>query len=153
MEEQPETAQSINSLAYSVKQDIVFGPDQYNPKTKEGQRLLAHELAHVVQQRQSPLTGGQTGTLSIQRQPRPKQPLFPLSRPRSCIKIQTYPMSRIRSTIRIYFHSSLPSTSSTYMLKTAYREGSKSYSPPSGFKERVRKRSKRKSQSAFGRLS
>lgn len=43
-----ESAQSVNALAYSVKQDIVFGPGQYAPKTKEGQRLLAHELVHTI---------------------------------------------------------------------------------------------------------
>jgi hypothetical protein len=29
---------------------VVFGDGQYRPHTADGQRLLAHELAHVVQQ-------------------------------------------------------------------------------------------------------
>jgi hypothetical protein len=43
------SAQSVNALAYTVGQDIVFAPSQYAPKTREGQKLLAHELTHVLQ--------------------------------------------------------------------------------------------------------
>jgi len=38
------------SLAYTVGHDVVFGAGQYAPSTGAGQRLLAHELTHVVQQ-------------------------------------------------------------------------------------------------------
>jgi hypothetical protein len=48
-----ESAQSVNALAYTVGQDIVFGPGQYASRTNEGQRLLAHELTHVIQQDKS----------------------------------------------------------------------------------------------------
>ncbi len=44
------SAQSIHALAYAAGEDIVFAPQQYEPSTERGQRLLAHELAHVVQQ-------------------------------------------------------------------------------------------------------
>jgi len=40
----------IGASAYTVGQDIVFGSRQYAPSTGPGQRLLAHELTHVVQQ-------------------------------------------------------------------------------------------------------
>lgn len=53
-----ESAQGINALAYTVGSDIVFGSGQYAPETNAGQRLLAHELTHVVQQR-SGLVAGQ----------------------------------------------------------------------------------------------
>ena len=43
-------AQSVAARAYTVGQDIVFAAGQYAPQTDAGQRLLAHELAHVVQQ-------------------------------------------------------------------------------------------------------
>lgn len=46
-----ESAQAVGALAYTVGRDIVFGAGQYAPGTAAGQRLLAHELAHVVQQR------------------------------------------------------------------------------------------------------
>ena len=52
-----ESAQSVNALAYSVKQDIVFGPGQYTPRTKEGQQLLAHELVHTIQSRDGTAEG------------------------------------------------------------------------------------------------
>ena len=45
-----ESAQTVNALAYTVGHDVVFGAGHYQPITGEGQRLLAHELTHVVQQ-------------------------------------------------------------------------------------------------------
>lgn len=45
-----ESARAVNALAYTVGQSIVFGTGQYAPETAAGQRLLAHELMHVVQQ-------------------------------------------------------------------------------------------------------
>lgn len=51
-----ESARSLDALAYTLGNDIVFGPGQYSPATTAGQRLLAHELTHVVQQSRSPDT-------------------------------------------------------------------------------------------------
>lgn len=45
-----ESARSVRALAYTVGQDIVFREQQYAPATAVGKQLLAHELAHVVQQ-------------------------------------------------------------------------------------------------------
>jgi hypothetical protein len=45
-----ESARAINALAYTAKQNIVFGNGQYAPQTHSGRQLIAHELAHVVQQ-------------------------------------------------------------------------------------------------------
>ncbi len=45
------SASALNARAYTVGHDIVFGSGEYMPSTESGQRLLAHELAHVVQQR------------------------------------------------------------------------------------------------------
>lgn len=45
-----ESARSVNALAYTVGQNIVFDMGQYSPKAKNGQSLLAHELTHTVQQ-------------------------------------------------------------------------------------------------------
>lgn len=45
-----ESAQAVNAVAYTVGRDVVFGAGQYAPHNREGQRLLAHELTHVVQQ-------------------------------------------------------------------------------------------------------
>jgi hypothetical protein len=45
-----QSAKSINALAYTHSNHIVFGTNQYQPNTEVGQRLMAHELTHVVQQ-------------------------------------------------------------------------------------------------------
>lgn len=45
------SAQGVGALAYTVGRDVVFAPGHYAPDTRAGTRLLAHELAHVVQQR------------------------------------------------------------------------------------------------------
>ena len=62
------SAHAVSALAYTVGRDIVFGAGQYQPGTNAGQRLLAHELAHVAQQgpheqalQGRGLLGGETG--------------------------------------------------------------------------------------------
>ena len=50
------SATSLNALAYTVGNNIVFGHDNYHPSTIEGRRLLAHELTHVVQESRSAST-------------------------------------------------------------------------------------------------
>ncbi|WP_322061173.1 eCIS core domain-containing protein [Paraburkholderia sp. J63] len=45
------SADAVNAEAYTVGHDIVFGAGRYAPATTSGRKLLAHELAHVVQQR------------------------------------------------------------------------------------------------------
>ena len=45
-----ETAQAVNARAYTVGHNIAFGAGHYAPGTSGGQKLLAHELTHVVQQ-------------------------------------------------------------------------------------------------------
>jgi hypothetical protein len=44
-------APSIGALAFTRGSHIHFAPGRYNPHTAAGQRVLGHELAHVVQQR------------------------------------------------------------------------------------------------------
>ncbi|WP_322814461.1 DUF4157 domain-containing protein [Chloroflexus sp.] len=44
------TARSLGAVAYTIGRDVFFAPGQYAPHTPAGQRLLAHELTHVVQQ-------------------------------------------------------------------------------------------------------
>jgi hypothetical protein len=47
-------ARSINARAFTAGPDVVFGAGTYNPHTAAGQHLLAHELAHIVQQGAQP---------------------------------------------------------------------------------------------------
>lgn len=51
--EAAESARALNAMAFTVGHDVVFGAGQYAPETEQGKRLLAHELTHVVQQRNS----------------------------------------------------------------------------------------------------
>jgi hypothetical protein len=55
-----ESARSVKARAYTLGRDVVFDSGEYQPHTDGGKALLAHELAHTVQQ----TTGGR---LSIQR--------------------------------------------------------------------------------------
>lgn len=48
--EAEQSAGAINARAYTVGNHIAFASAQYQPSSSEGRRLLAHELAHVVQQ-------------------------------------------------------------------------------------------------------
>lgn len=45
-----ESARAVNALAYTVGRDVVFDEGAYRPETDAGQRLIAHELTHVIQQ-------------------------------------------------------------------------------------------------------
>jgi hypothetical protein len=45
-----ESARAVNAKAYTVGQHIVFDEGKYNPTSPSGKQLLAHELAHTVQQ-------------------------------------------------------------------------------------------------------
>ncbi len=62
-----ESARAVNALAYTVGREVVFGAGRYAPGTMAGQRLLAHELVHVVQQ-----GNGSQHPLAVQRQPQPR---------------------------------------------------------------------------------
>lgn len=45
------TATALQARAYTVGQDVAFGLGHYAPYNNAGRRLIAHELAHTVQQR------------------------------------------------------------------------------------------------------
>jgi hypothetical protein len=55
-------ASSLGAIAYTWGTNIHFAPGQYNPHTLQGQKLLGHELWHVVQQKngrvRNPFGGG-----------------------------------------------------------------------------------------------
>jgi Domain of unknown function (DUF4157) len=48
-----ESARDLRARAYTVGNDIVFAAGEYRPESEAGRRLLAHELAHVVQRKES----------------------------------------------------------------------------------------------------
>src|SRR5215813_14360706 len=55
-------ATSLGAIAYTWGTNIHFAPGQYNPHTLQGQKLLGHELWHVLQQKsgrvRNPFGGG-----------------------------------------------------------------------------------------------
>ena len=48
-----ESSKAIHALAYTVGHNLVFSTGQYKPQTFKGRSLIAHELAHVLQQKNS----------------------------------------------------------------------------------------------------
>ena len=72
-----EAARAVSARAFTVGQDIFFGANRYDPHSREGQRLLAHELTHTVQQ-----SGGANGLFgpgpSLQRDPIPDSAAKPV---------------------------------------------------------------------------
>ena len=49
-EDAAQSAQTLHARAFTAGQDVFFGHGQFTPDTGEGKKLLAHELAHVIQQ-------------------------------------------------------------------------------------------------------
>jgi hypothetical protein len=47
-----QSTRALSAQAYTVGEDIVFAPGRFTPQHPAGQELLAHELVHVVQNRQ-----------------------------------------------------------------------------------------------------
>jgi hypothetical protein len=63
-----DSARAVGAQAYAFGSRIVFGAGMYQPSTREGRRLLAHELAHVAQQ------SAGNAPAAIRRQPPPATP-------------------------------------------------------------------------------
>jgi hypothetical protein len=63
------SAQALKARAYTQGHHIIFNRGQYDPGSLRGQRLLAHELAHVVHQMgRNPTTVDSSEPQPIQRQ-------------------------------------------------------------------------------------
>jgi outer membrane protein OmpA-like peptidoglycan-associated protein len=61
--EAAQAAAALNARAYTVGPAIVFGAGEYAPATAAGRQLLAHELAHTIQQGERP--AGAPGGLAV----------------------------------------------------------------------------------------
>ncbi|HLL91769.1 MAG TPA: DUF4157 domain-containing protein [Solirubrobacteraceae bacterium] len=55
-------ARSVQARAFTTGRDVFFARGEYRPGTADGDRLIAHELAHVSQQRGAPMGGALTVT-------------------------------------------------------------------------------------------
>ena len=62
------SSDAMGASAYTVGRHIVLGAGQYDPESASGKRLLAHELAHTIQQESSLATTGAEGALESQAQ-------------------------------------------------------------------------------------
>ena len=60
------SANAINARAFTIGEHIVLGENQFSPQSSDGRNLLAHELAHTIQQ--GPV---------VQRKPAPERLSFP----------------------------------------------------------------------------
>jgi len=60
------TTKQLNARAFTIGRNIVFGAEQYAPRTSNGKKLLAHELTHVIQQKTMPYSNSQANKL-VQR--------------------------------------------------------------------------------------
>lgn len=65
-----EAAKAVNAHAFATGKDVFFAAGKYNPGTKDGDELLAHELTHVVQDAEGriPTTTGEGLTVSTPNQ-------------------------------------------------------------------------------------
>jgi hypothetical protein len=48
---------AVSARAFATGSDVYFAQGEYKPNTSDGDKLIAHELAHVVQQRGAPTSG------------------------------------------------------------------------------------------------
>jgi len=56
-------SRSVQAVAFSYGSDVYFSNGSYSPATSSGQRLLAHELAHVAQQGRSSSAAATSGPM------------------------------------------------------------------------------------------
>jgi hypothetical protein len=54
-----DSAKDVGARAYTVGNNVVFQRDAYDPSSHEGRTTIAHELTHVVQQRNGPVDGSE----------------------------------------------------------------------------------------------
>lgn len=71
------SARELEAAAYTVGNDIAFGPGRFDQGSPAGRRLIAHELAHVVQQAGNHSSTPGAGGLTLQRQPDADAPVAP----------------------------------------------------------------------------
>jgi hypothetical protein len=60
-----ESAKLVKANAYTVGNHLAFGSGYYSPQSPKGKKLLAHELAHAVQQSQTRVKRSGTESLQI----------------------------------------------------------------------------------------
>jgi hypothetical protein len=56
----------IGAIAFTAGDDLYFAPGQFQPATIDGQWLIGHELAHVIQQREGRVRSTTSGLAVVQ---------------------------------------------------------------------------------------
>ncbi len=104
------SAEAVQAQAYTVGREIVFGAGRYDPRSASGRKLLAHELAHTIQQVGVPsgnrdLAVGQEPTMSKKRDSAPEksEPVGPV--------LQRQPKPDVKDKPRDVTPAKSPSTS------------------------------------------
>lgn len=64
-------ARSLDAVAFTRGTNIVFRQGRFDPESRAGKRLIAHELTHVLQHDASPESTGAEASRVVQRQPGP----------------------------------------------------------------------------------
>lgn len=63
-----EAARALHAEAFTLRNDVAFAEGRYEPGSARGRNLLAHELAHVIQQGEAPpISGAPVTTLAAER--------------------------------------------------------------------------------------
>ncbi len=73
--------QNLGAQAFTNGNDIYFNDGKYNPNNKKGKKLLAHELTHVVQQKQNSHTN-----IQLQESGPPTFSNLPRDQPKSGVR-------------------------------------------------------------------
>jgi len=97
-----ESAENLNARAFTNGSHIVFGRGEYAPETIEGQRTIAHELAHVVQQASGQAAGPRRSS-KIMRKTRDLSPEIEPHKPAKSWFYTDDPTGRVAS---VYFDTS-----------------------------------------------
>ena len=63
------SAAAVNAFAYTVGKNVIFSSGRFRPDAYEGRRLLAHELAHVLQQTSSASVSNLHSSAVLSRSP------------------------------------------------------------------------------------
>lgn len=75
-------SEELGAQAFTNGNDVYFNKGKYNPNSKEGKHLLAHELTHTIQQTGGKQKSGTIQKMSIENHPedlqaeRPENPQF-----------------------------------------------------------------------------
>jgi hypothetical protein len=93
-------ADSLDAHAFAFGPHIVVGERQYQPHTPSGEHLLAHEVAHVLQDEATPVLRRNDGAGPAPTTPTPAPAPTPTAGGTRCCGASTWPKGGGPSTLR-----------------------------------------------------